>query len=95
MIEDLRKKRHREVLERQISKLERLKLNNTVKQHSSNSSKIGKSGHLNQVQVQISVQNKCWVINLAKTPLSDIQKSLFPHGPNFTVIPRIPLMKNS
>ena len=40
MIEDLKQKRHRDVLERQISKFKRVKLKNTVKQHSSNSTKV-------------------------------------------------------
>ena len=68
IIEDLKEKRHREVLEWQRLKFERLKLKNTVKQQSGSSGKkYLKSGHSNQVQTT-SVPNKHLVVNLSKTP---------------------------
>ena len=74
IIEDLKETRHRKVVEQQRLKFERLNLKNTLKEQIGNNSK---NGHSNQVTYQTpSVQNKCWVVNLSNTPLSDTQKTL-------------------
>ena len=68
IIDDLKEKRHRQVFEWQRLISERLKLKNTVKQQSGHSGKnYLKSGQSNQVQTP-SMPNKCWVVNLIKTP---------------------------
>ena len=93
IIDDLMEKRHRQVFEWQRLISERLKLKNTVKQQSGHSGKnYRKSGQSNQVQTP-SMPNKCWVVNLIKTPLSDTQESLLAHGPNFAVTPKTPLIR--
>ena len=86
-LEKRRELRHKRVMERQISKFNRLLQKGRKKQdqggHSNHQDNcIDQGPHLDGV--------KKWVINLSSIPLTKEQESLLVHGPNFVITPKKP-----
>ena len=76
------KLRHRRVMERQISKFNRLLLEKNCKDQ---------GGHSNQHGPEMNKDTtKKWVINLSSIPLTQEQESLLAHGPNLVITPPKP-----
>ena len=79
--------RHVKVMNRQISKFEKLLKQNNCKDQGGHS-KHDQNGCSNQDGLEITkIVPKKWVINLSNTPLTQEQDSLLSHGPNFAVTP--------
>ena len=80
--------RHQKVLNRQISKLERL-IQGRKKQeqggHSNKDDLTDKGQSIDKDKVK-----KKWVINLSSIPLTKQQEDLLSHGPNFAISPKKP-----
>ena len=86
-IEKRRELTHKRVMERQISKFNRLLQNGQKKQEQGGHSNhqddhIDQGPHIDGV--------KKWVINLSSIPLTKEQESLLAHGPNFAITPKKP-----
>ena len=86
-IEKRRELRHKKVMERQISKFNRLLQKGQKKQEQGGHSNhqddcIDKGPYMDGV--------KKWVINLSSIPLTKEQESLLAHGPNFAITPKKP-----
>ena len=80
--------RHQKVLNRQISKFERL-IQGQKKQEQGGCS--NKDDCTDQGQLIDKVKKK-WVINLSSIPLTKQQENLLSHGPNFAISPKKPLL---
>ena len=84
-IEKRREMRHKKVMERQMSKFNRL-LYGQKKQEQGGCS--NNDDHLDQGPCIERVMK--WVINLSSIPLTKEQESLLAHGPNFVITPKKP-----
>ena len=84
-IEKRRELRHKRVVERQISKFNRLLQNCQRKQEQGGHSNH-QDDHIDQGPYMDGV--KKWVINLSSIPLTKEQESLLAHGPNFAITPK-------
>ena len=85
-IERRKELRHRRVMERQISKFNRLfgeKIHKDQGGHSKQQSDHSTSNQQGP-EMNNTIQKK-WVINLSSSPLTQEQESLLTHGPNFVV----------
>ena len=81
--------RHRRVMERQLSKFNRLLVEKNHKTQGGHSNHW--SSHSNQHGPEMNNNtSKKWVINLSSIPLTQEQESLLAHGPNFVVTPQKP-----
>ena len=81
--------RHRRVMERQISKFNRLLIEKNYEDQGGCSNHW--SGHSNQHGPEMNNSTpKKWVINLSSIPLTQEQEYLLAHGPNFAVTPQKP-----
>ena len=88
-IERVKELRYRRVMERQISKFNRLLLEKNCKDQGGCSNYW--SGHSNQHGPEMNKNTtRKWVINLSSIPLTQEQVSLLAHGPNFVVTPQKP-----
>ena len=88
-IEKRREMRHKLVLERQISKFNKLLQKGQKKQEQG-----GCPNHHDDCRDQgphtDTDGSKKWVINLSSIPLTKEQDSLLAHGPNFAITPKRP-----
>ena len=104
-IENAKETRHNKVLQRQVSKFERLIQKNSAKKsgcskqchsgmymymYSGNSSRYMYQQDTDTNKVQDQDQKKKWVINLLDVPLTPTQEAVLAHGPNFAVTPKNP-----
>ena len=89
--EVLRKKelRHQRVIERQMSKSDRLLYGQKKQEQGGHSNK---DDHIDQSQPIGKDKSKKWVVNLSSIPLTKEQDSLLAHGPNFAISPKKPLL---
>ena len=79
---------HVKVMNRQISKFEKLLQQNNCKDQCGHS-KHDQNGWSNQDGLEITtIVPKKWVINLSSTPPTQELESLLSHGPNFAVTPK-------
>ena len=96
-----REARHRNTLDRQRNKLERLcQKNRNAKsghsniQHGDHSNKVNKNtGQRNDTATPVQEERSDikWVRNISSTPLTEAQIKLLSHGPNYAVVPKNPL----
>ena len=96
-----REARHLKTSNRQRNKIERLchKNRNTKSGHSNiqngdhdetvNNNTNGKKNDATS-HLQIPNNNNAWVRNISSTPLTEVQKKLLSHGPNYAVVPKSP-----
>ena len=100
-IENAKETRHNKVLQRQVSKCERLSEKNSAKKsghskqcHSSIYMHSGRYMYQQEPELQHGQntinQKKKWVINLSDVPLTPTGEVVLAHGPNFAVTPENP-----
>ena len=83
-VQKRREIRHQRVMERQMSKFDRLLYGQKRQEQGGHSNKEDRldQGHTDKT--------KKWVINLSSIPLTKEQESLLAHGPNFAITPKKP-----
>ena len=83
-VQKRREMRHQRVMERQMSKFDRLLYGQKKQEQGGHSNKEDciDQGHIDKT--------KKWVINLSSIPLTKEQESLLAHGPNFAITPKKP-----
>ena len=83
-VQKRREIRHQRVMERQMSKFDRLLYGQKRQEQGGHSNK---EDYLDQGHTE---KTKKWVINLSSIPLTKEQESLLAHGPNFAITPKKP-----
>ena len=83
-VQKRREIRHQRVMERQMSKFDRLLYGQKRQEQGGHSNK---EDYLDQGHTE---KTKKWVINLSSIPLTKEQESLLAHGPNFAITPKRP-----
>ena len=86
-IERVKELRHRRVMERQISKFNRLLLEKICKDQGGCSNYWSGCSNQHGPEMNKNITKK-WVINLSNIPLTQEQEYLLAHGPNFVVTPQ-------
>ena len=88
-IDRVKELRHVKMMNRQMSKFEKLLQQKNFKDQSGHSKHCIQNGYSSQEHLEtIESTQKKWVINLSNTPLTQEQESLLAHGPNFAVTPK-------
>ena len=100
-IENAKETSHNKLLQRQVSKFERVTMKNSAEKsgcskqcHSGIYMHSGRYMYQQDLELQHGQntinQKKKWVINLSDVPLTPTQDEVLPHGPNFAVTPKNP-----
>ena len=87
-INNKRESRHKSTLVRQLHKFERLCHKNKIQGGHSNYWEK-QDGHSN-IREEGGEKHQKWVINIANTPLTEVQEKLLAHVPNYAVVPKHP-----